>query len=286
MDLLPLLLLPFLACLLLAGIHCYLGIHVVLRGVIFVDLALAQIAALGMVVGLLLGYEPESAVSMGLSVAFTLVGSLLFSLARAKEERVPTEAMIGIAYVIASALAILVLDKSPHGLEEIESMLVGSILFVTARALLLSATIYGLVALVHWRLRAPLTLVSTDSAEARRRGYNVFLLDFTFYATFGLVVSSSVRIAGVLMVFSYLVIPAVIAQLYAGTIRGRLLIGWALGFLGSALGLAASAAWDLPTGAAVVAAFGAILVVALTLNGRVVEGRSPGRPFRAAEPAI
>jgi zinc/manganese transport system permease protein len=265
MELLPILVLPFIMCLLLAVITCYFGLHIIMRGVIFVDLALAQIAALGIVIALMAGYEADSGAAMAFSIVFTFAGALLFSLARFKEKHVPQEALIGITYVVASALAILLLDKSPHGLEEIESMLVGSILFVTKQAVWEAAAIYGVVAFIHYRFRKELFEISLDPDGSKKRGLNIFLYDLLFYSTFGLVVASSVRIAGVLMVFSYLIIPAVIAVMFADGLRTRLIIGWVLGFAGSVAGLFMSATRDMPTGAAVVVAFGAMLVISLLI---------------------
>jgi zinc/manganese transport system permease protein len=125
MDMLHLLAAPFAACLVLAGIHCYLGLHVVTRGVIFVDLALAQFAALGGAAALLAGTDLGGKGAYALSLAFAFGGAGLFALARTRKERIPQEAVIGIAYAVASALAVLILDRTPHGGEEIKAMLLG-----------------------------------------------------------------------------------------------------------------------------------------------------------------
>jgi zinc/manganese transport system permease protein len=252
---------PFAACLLLTGIHCYLGLHVVSRGVIFVDLALAQVAALGTTLALLLGYELKSAEAYWCSLGFTFVGAAIFSLGRFREERIPQEAIIGIVYAVCSAAAILVLDRAPHGHEAITAMLVGNILYVTWPGILRTFLIYALVGVAHFLLRRKFLLISLDAKEAWRRGLSVRWWDFVFYVTFGFVVTSSVQIAGVLLVFSYLVVPAVCAMLFAHKITNRLLIGWTLGFFASAFGMFASVKWDLPTGASVVAAFGIVLLI-------------------------
>lgn len=257
---------PFGACLVLTGIHCYLGIHVVSRGVIFVDLALAQIAALGTTIALLSGHELNSQTAYFYSLGFTFVGAAIFALARFREERIPQEAVIGIVYAICSAGAILILDRAPHGHEAIKAMLVGSVLFVTWPVVLKTAAIYIAVGILHFVLRKKFMLISTDLPRARAEGLWIRWWDFLFYITFGFVVTSSVQIAGVLLVFTYLVVPAVCAMLFLDSILPRLILGWALGFAGSILGLYASAQWDLPTGASVVVTFGMILIISSLLN--------------------
>ena len=260
-GLLELLLAPFVVCLVLAGIHCYLGIHIVSRGVIFVDLALAQVAALGGVVALLAGYEMSSEHAYVMSLGFTFIGAALFALGRLRDEAVPQEAIIGIVYAVSSAIAILVLDKAPHGEEAIRDMLVGDILFVTWSQIIKMSVIYLAVGVLHFLLRKKFLLISMDIKAAKQSGLWIRFWDFIFYVTFGVVVTSSVRIAGVLLVFAYLVVPAACAMFFFKRVSYRLILGWGLGFVGSVVGLYASAKWDLPTGASVVAVFGAILVI-------------------------
>ena len=260
-GMIELLLLPFVACLILTGIHCYLGIHIVSRGVIFVDLALAQVAALGSTVALLAGYELHSTEAYLIALGFTFVGAGLFALGRVRDESVPQEAIIGIVYAVSSAVAILVLDKAPHGEEAIKDMLVGSILFVTWPQILKISVIYIAVGLLHFLLRKKFLLISMNPREAKQSGMWIRFWDFIFYVTFGFVVTSSVRVAGVLLVFSYLVVPAVCAMFFVRSVTSRLIIGWSLGFLASVIGLYASAKWDFPTGASVVAVFGVILLI-------------------------
>jgi zinc/manganese transport system permease protein len=260
-GMIELLLLPFAACLILTGIHCYLGIHIVSRGVIFVDLALAQVAALGSTVALLAGYELHSTEAYLIALGFTFVGAGLFALGRVRDESVPQEAIIGIVYAVSSAAAILVLDRAPHGEEAIKDMLVGSILFVTWPQIIKVSAIYLAVGVLHFLLRKKFLLVSMNPKLAQQNGLWIRFWDFIFYITFGFVVTSSVRMAGVLLVFSYLVVPAVCAMFFVKGVMQRLLIGWGLGFIASVAGLYASAKWDLPTGASVVTVFGVILAV-------------------------
>lgn len=258
---------PFAACLVLTGIHCYLGIHVVQRGVIFVDLSLAQIAALGTTVALLAGYELHSSGSYHFSLAFTIIGAAIFAFWRFNDDRIPQEALIGIVYAVASAASILVLDRSPHGHEEIKAMLVGSILWVNWEKVIQTAIIYAIIGLVHFLLRRQFFAISESHIAARQKGMKVWLWDFIFYVSFGIVVTSSVQIAGVLLVFSYLVVPSVIAILFFRGIGPRLVLGWAVGVVVSTVGLWASVTWDLPTGAAIVTTFGVALIIATLIKG-------------------
>ncbi len=266
MDILSLLLPAFAACLVLTGIHVYLGIHVLSRGVIFVDLALAQVAALGATCALFLGAEPGGVMSYGVSLGFTVVGAVLFTLARSQAHRVPVEAFIGIVYAVSSAVAVIVADRGPHGADEIREILVGNLLAVSWPHILATLGIYGAVGVFHYVFRKQFLAVSTDPAAAAASGLNIAKWDLLFYLSFGAVITSSVSMGGVLIVFSYLVLPTVIVALFSQGVLKRLLAGWAVGFLGSVLGIYGSFALDLPTGAAVVATFGLLLVVALVVR--------------------
>jgi zinc/manganese transport system permease protein len=250
---------PFLACLVLTGIHVYLGLHVLARGIIFVDLALAQVAALGITVALLAGHPIQSAAAYWYALAFTLGGSFLFALSRTHRAPIPQEAIIGIVYAVSAAVAVLVVDRAPQGSEYIKQLLVGSILTVTLKEVGTLALLYGIVGAIHWAIREPLLEISFDPTTALAKGRWIGGWDFLFYASFGFVVTSSVQIAGVLLVFSYLIVPAAIAALLARAVTARLVIGWASGFIVSVIGLVASAMWDLPTGATVVTTFGVFM---------------------------
>ncbi len=252
---------PLLACLVLTGIHAYLGIHVIERKVIFVDLALAQIAALGATVAFLFGHDLHGPSTYWFSLAATFAGAIIFSLTRMRRERIPQEAVIGIVYAVSAAAAILILSRTAEGDEHIRYLLVGNILLVTLPEIIKMAVLYGLVGLLHWRLRKEFTLISTSPEEAYAKGIPVKKFDLLFYLTFGLVVTSSVRIAGVLLVFSFLIVPAVAATLFFQNFSSRLLMGWAVGFAASLLGVLLSYYFDLPTGATVVCSFGGLLVL-------------------------
>ena len=259
---------PFVACLVLTAIHVYLGLHVLARGVIFVDLALTQVAALGVTIAFLAGHPIQSEAAYWYALAFTLAGAALFAASRTRRVPVPQEAIIGIVYAVSAAAAVLVVDRAPQGGEHIRQILVGGILTVTPAEVGALALLYAPIGTLHWLVRRPLLDISfdPDGAGARRA---VRAWDFVFYASFGVVVASSVRLAGVLLVFAFLVVPATAAAALARSARGRLLVGWALGALVSAGGLAASWTWDLPTGATVVVTFGVVVTgVGLALGVR------------------
>lgn len=259
-DLLALLWAPFAMCLVLTGIHAYLGIHVIAREVVFVDIAMAQIAALGATTAFLLGFDLESSVSYAVALAFTVLGAGVLALTRTRDRHVSQEAVIGVVYAVSAAAAVLLADRAPHGAEHIRAMLVGSLLSVGPAEVAKVAALYGAVGLVHWAFRRPFLLISTDPAAAYREGWRVRVWDFVFYTTFGVVVTSSVRVAGVLLVFSYLIVPALAGIALGGSIAARLATGWAFGGVVSVLGISASAVLDLPTGATVVCVFGAMLL--------------------------
>ncbi len=257
---------PFVACLILTGIHAYLGLHVIERGVIFVDLALAQVAAFGATVGFLWGFGLHSTPGYFVSLAFTFLGAAVFALTRLRKPVVPQEALIGVVYAVAAAASILVLSRAAEGGEELKALLVGHLLFVEWSEIVKILLLYVLVGAVHWMARKPFLAISQDPEGAFARGLRVRWWDFLFYATFGFVVTSSVEMAGVLLVFSFLIVPAVCGVLLARTIGQRLLVGWVVGVLTSAAGVVASYAWDLPTGATVVCAFGASLAACAALR--------------------
>src|ERR671925_1640570 len=266
MEILSFLILPFLASLILTGIHAYLGVHVVERGVIFVDLALAQIAALGATVAILIGMDPHGLGAYWLSLAFTFVGAAVFAFARTRRGHIPQEAFIGITYAVASAAAILAMSKATGETEHLKDMLVGNILAVSWHDVIKTAILYGAIGLFHYIFRKPFLAISLSHHDPESTGLNYRLWDFLFYASFGFVVTSSVAIAGVLLVFCYLIVPSVAAMLYAEHIGTRLAIGWTMGTVVSALGVWLSLQLDLPTGATIVCTFGIVLALMAALK--------------------
>ena len=252
-----LLLWPFVAGLVLTLIHAWFGLHVLARGVVFVDLSLAQVAALGLTVAILAGHSVQSDAAYWYALAFALGGAVLFALVRRYERSIQQEAVIGIVYAVSASLGVIALDRAPQGAEHIKQLLIGSILTVTPQEVGTLAALYVCIGIVHFAVRRALIEVSFDSQRAATGGRRLFLWDVVFYGSFALVVTSSVRIAGVLLVFAYLIVPAALAGLLAHDLRRRLLFAWALGVALTAVGLYASWTWDLPTGPAIVSAFGA-----------------------------
>ena len=255
---------PFVASLILTGIHAYLGVHVVERGVIFVDLSLAQIAALGATIALLMPVsdgDPHAPVVYWISLGFTFIGAAIFSTIRSRRARIPQEAIIGISYAVASAAAILAMSKSTSQAEHLKDMLVGNILAVSWSEVGRTAALYGAIGLFHYIFRHKFLAISMNHDKAESLGLSVRFWDFLFYASFGFVVTSSVSIAGVLLVFCYLIVPSVAAMLYADRIGPRLAIGWSMGTIVSALGGYLSLVLDLPTGATIVCTFGLVLIL-------------------------
>jgi zinc/manganese transport system permease protein len=252
---------PFAACLVLVGLHAYLGLHVLLREVIFVDLALAQIAALGTIVAVVAGHEAGTPAAYTFSLAATILGAAIFSLTRMRRGQVPQEAIIGITFVVASAAAILLADRAPEGAEQIKELLAGAILWVSWKNVVNAALVYAALGLFHYFFRRRFMLISEDPDRAYSLGWRVRLWDFLFYVSFGLMITVSVEMAGVLMVFSYLVAPAIIALASSTRWSVRILLAWAIGLAASALGLFASYQWDLPSGPAIVCFLGLFLAV-------------------------
>lgn len=287
MEILTVMTWPLIACLALPWILVYYGLHIVRREIIFVDLALAQVAALGTCLGILIGHndrflqiplphpglamifphgnplpqELKVSFSFFWSFGFTLVGAAIFTLTRPKpDRRVPQEALIGIVYVVAAAAGILLLSRSAEGNEELRRTLIGDVLLVSPGQVLATFGLYAGIGALHFGFRKQFLMLSFDPERAEAEGLAVRWWDFFFYALFGLVVTTFVPIGGVLLVFSYLIVPAVCANLLAQGIRGLLLIGWGTAVVASVAGLYLSYQFDLPTGAAIVCVLGAALI--------------------------
>ncbi|MFH1530173.1 MAG: metal ABC transporter permease [Pseudomonadota bacterium] len=252
--------LPFAECLVLVGIHSYLGLHVLRRQVIFVDLALAQIAALGTTIAFLFQIDPLSKGAYVFSLVATVLGAALFSLTRFRREKIPQEAVIGLVYALASAVGILIVARAPRGAEHIQQILTGQLLWVKGSEVAAAAAVYTLVGAFHFIFRRKFMAISDDPERARADGINVRLWDFLFYVSFGLVITHSVRTAGVLLVFVFLVVPAILGILITSRLTLQLLIGWGVGLLVSVGGLALSYRTDMATGPTVVSLYGAVLL--------------------------
>lgn len=264
---------PLVACMVIVAVHSYLGLHVLAREVIFVDLSLAQMAALGSTVAIFAGNEPDSGAGFIYALAFTTVGAAMFAITRSAhgKGRVPQEAIIGIVYVVASAAGLLVADKTPRGGEAIKDILVGSLLWVGWPPIGRLAAVYLAIGLFHWFLRRKFLTISFEPEQAASRDWKLRWWDFWFYLSFGIVITFSVPIVGVLLVFSFLVVPAAIAFQFTRR-RGVLaIISWIAGVTASALGIGVSFRYDLPTGPVVVCVFGLLLLLAFLLR-RVLPG--------------
>lgn len=272
-----------LASLIMSPVHCLFGLHIVRRGVIFIDLAVAQVAALGMALAVSQGHEPQSMPAYWLSLSFALGAALLIAVSKFRLGKVPHEAVIGIIFVVASAAGIVILENTPHGLEELKDIMAGSILFVQTDHLKTTAMLYAGVlffAIVLWRYFTAATLQSPDAPK----GWKSVIVDFAFYGLLAFVVASSVKIAGVLVVFTWLVMPAVCAFFFVDKIKAATIVSLPIAVIASAGGLWVSYSRDWPTGAAIVVAFGAVVagfyVVRLFIPNRAgsvesMEGRPP-----------
>jgi zinc/manganese transport system permease protein len=274
---------PLAACLVLPPLLVYLGIHVVKREVIFVDLALAQVATFGTCVALIMGYDFHDPVAFWISLAVTFLAAALFSWSRAVEQHhVPQEAIIGITFVVAAAAVILLLSRVAGGKEELEHMLTGDILNVSAGDVAQRGAVFVALAVFYAAFHSKFALISTDYASALASGMRVRFWDFIFYAAFAIIVVSFVRVAGVLLTFAYLIVPAVCAVMLAESWKSRLFVGWGIAAMASLVGLAASYRMDLPTGAAIVCACGLLLaLVSIYVSIRPRTG--PGRRVRDAD---
>jgi zinc/manganese transport system permease protein len=273
---------PVVACILLPGLLVYLGLHVVKRGIIFIDIAMAQMASLGICTAVLFHLDLQGWPTFAIALGFTLVGAAIFSFTGKRTSEVPQEAVIGIAYVVAAALAVILLSRSAEGDEEIKNMLVGNILLVSPSEVWKTFGLFAAVGVFHFLARRQFLQLTFHREAARAEGMAIRFWDFLFYATFGLVVTSFVRIVGVLLVFTYLIVPAVCGVLLARSFFRRMVIGCCIAVGGGVAGLWASFYADLPSGAAIVCVFGLCLVIlgslAAWLRKPSVEAEGAGKP--------
>jgi zinc/manganese transport system permease protein len=276
-DLLSLMLLPLLACLAIGGLHSYLGLHVVRRGVIFLDLSLAQLATLGAGFSMALGWDMHGTATYLMSLGFAFAGSLLFALTRTDERRVPQEAVIGIVWAVSYAAVFLVLNRHPDGADDLKNFMAGDMLAITVPDVVRLFAVYAALGVVHFFARRQLIAISSDHEGAAARGFKVRAWDFLFYVTFAVMVTTSVGLVGVLPVFTFLIVPAVIASLFSVSFGVELAIAWVSSVVVSVAGMVLSYKLDMPTAATVVCTFGVVLVLAAVARRLV-----PGRPGTAA----
>ncbi|HEY9685559.1 MAG TPA: metal ABC transporter permease [Coleofasciculaceae cyanobacterium] len=259
----------FIACLLMAAMLSYFGVHVVTRGIVFIDLALAQISSVGVAFAVLTGGDPRL-----YAVLFTLAGALGLSLIQSNHRRVPQEAIIGIIYAVASAVSMLLIAKTPHGDSDVTAVLFGNILAVSPQQIIEIAIVFGLVGVVHFIFRRRFSgLMQAYAEDVTAAGNRLNPWNILFYLSLALVISEAVSAAGVLQVFAYLIVPAVCALLLFQNASLILLAAFVIGLLASLGGLYTSYAYDLPTGTAIVAGFGVLFLLSLGLSA--LRGRRP-----------
>lgn len=257
---------PLVACILLPGLLVYLGLHVLRREIIFIDIAMAQMASLGTCVAVLFHQDLKAPMTFMISLGFTILGAVIFSMIRKRKSEVPLEAIIGIVYVLSAAAAVLLLSRAAEGNEQIKNMLVGNILLISPSEVWKTFGLFIGVGVFHWLLRKKFMMISFEPDRAYQMGLNVRGWDFLFYASFGLVATSFVRIAGVLLVFTYLIVPATCGIKLAHRFATRLILGWGISLLGGIAGLFFSFWFDLPSGAAIVCTFGALMILVFVLD--------------------
>jgi zinc/manganese transport system permease protein len=262
MEALNFLVYPFLACLLLIVIHAYFGIHILQRGIIFVDLALAQFIGIGIALSFLLGEAHGTILALG----FAMIGSFILSLSKRVARHVNIEAFIGVLYIFSVSAAILILDRSPHGLEEFKTILNGNIIWVTPHDVFTTFLVYGAVGILHFILRRQFLALSYE-------GKGTVFLEFLFFASFAVVLVKSVKMAGILQVFSFLVIPALIGRLYSLKPSMILMIGWGVGVLITIAGIALSYKLDAPTAPFIVAALALSFFILLAAKAVFGKGK-------------
>ena len=244
--------------------HAFFGLHVLARGIIFVDLALAQMAALGFSLAFLMGEEAHGLTAQLYAFASTLLAAFAFAGLRRIKSKINREVIIGCVYVVSTALSIIILSRSTQGMEELKSLFNGSILWVRWEEIIILAGVYCLLGLFHAVFHK--RFYSLSFAENGKEQRQSFLWEFLFFATFAIIITFAVNVAGVLLVFAFLIIPAFSASLVLQSFTGRLLLAWGLGLIGALSGLWLSFYADLPVGATVVSVFGLLPVIAIGLR--------------------
>lgn len=256
MDAISLLVLPFLACLLLILVHTWFGIHILEREIIFVDLAMAQFIGIGIALNMLLNREGDYL----LPFLFAVGGAVILTTARRLAGLVNIEAFIGVLYIFSLSTAILILDRSPHGLEEFKTIMNGNILWVTPHELISTAFVYGVIGLLHFFLRKKFYALTFGGAP------DSFWLELLFFCSFAVVLVKSVQLAGILQVFAFLIIPALIGRLFYREPHQILMAGWGAGTLISLGGTVLSYRLDIPTAPVIVSGIAVIFFLLLSIR--------------------
>ena len=248
---------PLAACILLILIHAYFGIHILERGIVFVDLSLAQFIGVGIACSFL--FSHEGVMKYVFSVCFAVIGALILALSRRIAKHTNIEAFIGVLYIFSLGIGMLILDHTPHGTEEFKTILNGNIIWINGNDLFYTFIIYAVIGIFHFIFRKKFFSLSSN-------GEGSYLWEFLFFLSFALVLVKSVQMAGILQVFAFLIIPALIGKLFTGKPHKVLIGGWLLGFLSSSFGLFASYKWDLPTAPLIVASLSILYFLMLLVK--------------------
>ncbi|MFO7575503.1 MAG: metal ABC transporter permease [Bacteroidales bacterium] len=262
---------PFIACMLLIFIMVYFGIHVLEREIIFIDIALAQIAALGSAVALVVsagnsGHIHEHEARSILPYLFCLLAAGVFTLLKSKKIRIPLEAIIGIAYAVATTSAVIILDKGAGSDVHIHDMLAGSILWVSWPEIIRLLIIIAVTAGIHFIFRDKFKAVTLLYKDKETEITNPKLWDFVFYLTFGIVIVEAVNVGGILTIFGFLIIPASISALFSNRWTHRVLVGLLVGGVSTILGLYLSWVMDVPCSPTIILFLAVCLILSVLIR--------------------
>ena len=259
---------PFIGCLFIVLINVYFGIHVIKREIIFIDIALASIAALGSVVGMVLfhsthaehSHESHGILPYLFSLGFISIASYAFTMLKHRKISIPLEAIIGIAYAVATTLTVIILDKGAGGDVHVHDMLIGSVLWISWSQVIRIGTIVILVGTFHFIFRKKFLRLTECFQDAYREMKRPKSWDFLFYFSFGIVVVEAVNIAGILTVFAFLILPSSLAVIVSHSWASKLRTGWVAGISASFIGLVLSIKLDVPSAPVIIVLLGLFLL--------------------------
>ncbi|MDX2415115.1 MAG: metal ABC transporter permease [Bacteroidales bacterium] len=259
---------PLVACVLIVLINVYFGVHVIKREIIFIDIALASIAALGSAVGMVLfelkhgghSHEAHGILPYVFSLLFISIASGAFTILKHRKISIPLEALIGIAYAVATTLTVIFLDKGAGGDVHVHDMLVGSVLWVSWEKVIRLAVVVAIVGSFHIIFRSRFIQLTDNFQDACKELKRPKLWDFLFFFSFGLVVVEAVSIAGILTVFAFLILPASLSAFFTKGWTPKLIAGWSAGIMASFLGLLLSLKLDVPSAPVIIVLLGIFLI--------------------------
>jgi len=255
--------LPLLACILMSAILGYLGIHVLKREVIFIDIALAQIAAVGSIAAhLVFEVHGDSTVAYICALGCVLLSAAFYAVIRNRITQISLEAVIGISYAIAAAGTLFLVGIAPGGHVHVQQILSGSLLWTNWRDIVLSLLVFSAVGACFYFFRKPLNRLSNNYQKAHAEGLKTAMWDFVFYMLLGIVITLTVQMAGIVVVFAFLIIPSTISALFSSHWGIRMLIGWAVTAVASVSGLLFAYYLDFSIGPAVALFLGGELIIA------------------------